>query len=430
MAGDTLSNIDALLKEFYVNKIAEQVKQSFRLSDWAAERDDVPAGGREVVYPAHVGRNTGVGAIAENANLPTAGNQQWVDFKIPFKYNYGRIQLTGPVIAQTQTNKMAFEKALHAEIMGAAKDLGRDRNRQAFGDGTGIIAIVNGQVSGGTVVTLKNCFNLSDTAAQINVSRFFAAGQILAFVTTGGAVDAVGVVASVNVAANQITLTGSASITNGDYVCRVSTSGSTAIGDTGYGAEIMGLSGMVDDGTQVATYQGVARATYPIMDAGVVDLGGGALSLATMQQLFDLVDQRSDGELTVGFWHHATRLEYLNLLVAAKRFNDERALKPDLGWKGGLKGNDIMFDEIPLVADRDCPYGRLSVMDESQFFRYIAEEGKFADLDGRILLRVTGVDAYEGRYRIYDNLQYDAPNCAGLLKNIGLSSTPTAAQLL
>ncbi len=425
-----LTNIDALLKDFYVDKIPDEIKNHFPMSEWAAKRDDMPTDGRQVFYPVHVGRNTGVGAIGENANLPTAGNQQWADMKVPYLYNYARITLTAQAIKVSKSSKGAFEKGLNAEIMGASKDCGRNRNRQLFGAGKGIIAMVNGAVSAGSTITLNNLYGQSGAGGQYNVAKFFAAGQIVAFVTAAGAIEAVGTIASVNLSANTITLTGNVTISNGDYVCFVSTAASTAIGDTGYNAEVMGLLGMVDDGTNVATYNSISRTTYPIMKSSVVDLGNGSLTLPLMQKLWDNVDQLSDGKITVGFWHHSTRAEYLNLLVQFKRFNDAKSLNPDGGWKGGLRTEEIEFNETPLVADRDCPYSTLFVLDEEELFRYVNEEGKFADEDGRILLRLASQDAYEARYRIFDNFCYDTPNSAGVMRNIALSSTPTNIQVI
>lgn len=425
-----LTNIDALLKDFYLDKIPEQVKQNFPLSEWAEERDDMPTDGRQVLYPLHIGRNVGVGAIAENANLPTAGNQQFVDVKVPYMYNYARITLTSQAISASKNAKGAFEKGIHAEIMGASRDCGRNRNRQLFGAGTGIIGLVNGAVNAAKVVTVKNGYNQTGTAAQYNPCRFFAANQILGFIKTDGTFEVAGTVASVQLAAKTVTLSANASITDGDFIVFLSTAASTVVGDSGYNNEIMGLLGLIDDGTNVGTLANVNRTTYPIFNSSVVDLGNGALSEALMQQLWDSVDQQSDGKLTVGFWHHSTRSEYLNLLQSFKRFANEGTLLPDGGWKGGLRSEAITFNEVPLEADRDCPYGTLFVLDESVFYRYVEEEGKFADLDGRILLRLSSQDAYEARFRIYDNFMYDAPNRAGVMRNIGLSVAPSNIQLI
>ncbi|MDE2098458.1 MAG: phage major capsid protein [Patescibacteria group bacterium] len=430
MAQD-LANFDAMFKDLYLDKIPETIKENFPLSEFAEERDDLQTDGRQVLYPVHVGRNTGTLAIGEGANLPTAGNQQWVDFKVPYKYNYARVQLTAQVMKQSLSSKGAFEKAVHAEIMGAAKDCGRNRNRQLFGNGTGIMAVVNGAVSGAKVVTLKNLFNISGAAGQYNVAQFFAAGQILAFVTVAGAIDAVGTIASVDVANNTVTLTANANITNGDYVCFVSTATSTAIGDSSYNNEIMGLMGMIDDGTYVATYNSVVRSSYPTLNSSVLDLGGSGISRTLVQKLWSLVDQVSDGKITCGFWHHTLRDDYAALLVEFKRFNDKDALVAQDGWKNGMNGDDaLQFNGVPFIADRDCPYGTLFVFDETQFFRYVNEPGKWADEDGTVLLRVAVSDQYEARWRIFDNFCYDTPNRGGVMRNVGLSASPTALQLI
>ena len=63
-------------------------------------------------------------------------------------------------------------------------------------------------------------------------------------------------------------------------------------------------------------------------------------------------------------------------------------------------------------------------------FRYVNEEGTWADEDGTILLRVSGVDAYEARFRLFDNFCNDAPNRCFVISSIGLSAAPESIQLI
>ena len=110
MAGQTITSVDPILKDFYLDKIPEEIKQHQPLSDWFKKRDDMPTDGRQVFYPLHVQRNSGVGAIGSGGNLPTAGAQGWVDIKIPYRYNYARIQIDAQSLKATKTSRGAFEK--------------------------------------------------------------------------------------------------------------------------------------------------------------------------------------------------------------------------------------------------------------------------------------------------------------------------------
>lgn len=430
MTGQTITTVDTILKDFYVDKIVEEIKQQQPLSDYFKKRDDMPTDGRQVFYPVHLGRNTGVGAIGAGGNLPQAGAQAWQDLKIPYKYNYARIQIDAQSLKATKTSKGAFEKVFDAEIMGAAKDCGRNRNRQMFGYGLGVLAFVSVGVNNATQ-TLNNSQGLTDANGQFNPAKFFAAGQILAGITANGlTVNWVGTVASVNAALSTVTFTGAVNSTTGDQIVTCSLTSSTALADTGYNNEVMGLLGMVDDGTFVSTYFNIARATYPSMQSSRINLGGGAISTILFQKAFDAVYQKSDGKITDMFTHPVTLREHLANLVTFKRYNNEFGMAPDSGFTGAAHDGEIEFNETPIHVDRDCPYGVIFGLDESMLFRYVNEEGKWADEDGTILLRVSGVDAYEGRFRIFDNFCNDAPNRCFVISNIGLSAAPESIQLI
>lgn len=430
MAGQTITSVDPILKDFYVDKIVEEIKQNQPLSDYFKKRDDMPTDGRQVFYPVHVGRNTGVGAIAAGGNLPTAGAQTWQDLKASYKYNYARIQIDAQSLKATKTSRGAFEKVFDAEILGAARDCGRNRNRQMFGYGLGVIATIKTTANNATQ-TLKNLQGLTDQNGQYNINRFFAAGQILAGTADAGVTLAwVGTVSSISADGTQVTFSGAVNATAGDQIVMVSTAASTSPNDTGYSNEIMGLLGMIDDGTYVATYFNIVRATYPVMKSSVISLGQGALSPIIMQKAWDAVYQKSDGKITDCFLNPVTLREHLANLQIFKRYTNEFSMAPDAGFKGAALDGEIEFNEAPLHVDRDCQYGVIFGLDESVLFRYVNEEGKWADEDGTILLRVAGVDAYEARFRVFDQYVNDAPNRGFRIDGIGLSAAPENIQLI
>ena len=103
--GMNLTGFDAALKDVYGPRIEEQLNIVNVLSDWIDENDSADWTGRQVIYPIHVGRNEGVGASAEGDPLPAAGSQSYAQVKIPERFNYGRIELTGQVIKSSLKDK-------------------------------------------------------------------------------------------------------------------------------------------------------------------------------------------------------------------------------------------------------------------------------------------------------------------------------------
>ena len=100
-----LENMNVLVKELYKN----------------ADRESVI--GKEVQLALHSGRNTGVGAAADDGALPTAEKQDITKSTIAMKYVYGRLTVTGPTIKASSTSEGALARALEFEMKGLTADL-------------------------------------------------------------------------------------------------------------------------------------------------------------------------------------------------------------------------------------------------------------------------------------------------------------------
>lgn len=151
----TLTTFDDVLKYDYLGPIQEQFANSNILMK-RLERNSEDVGGKKAVVPLHKSRNTGVGSRADGGALPTAGNQGYDTADYNCAYTYGRIQISGPTIKASRSNKYAFVKAVDSEIQGTLKDLKDDVNRQLHGDGTGQLCLLNGDPGTGTTLTADN----------------------------------------------------------------------------------------------------------------------------------------------------------------------------------------------------------------------------------------------------------------------------------
>src|SRR5262245_58398110 len=99
----TRTTADPVLKEFYLPLVRQILNSKvFLLTQVEPNSQDVE--GRRAVLAINTGRNSGIGARAENTTLPTAGQQGYSEERVTLKYNYGRIQLTGPAIRSTQSD--------------------------------------------------------------------------------------------------------------------------------------------------------------------------------------------------------------------------------------------------------------------------------------------------------------------------------------
>ena len=412
MAGQDTVAYDEVLKVIYEGGIRELIPTKVRTLEMFQDKNAKDWGGRWVEYPARVGRNQGSGWASEMGNLPAAGRQRYTDVRIPMRYQYGRIQLSGQVIKASQGAKAAFASAMEQEMQGIIKDMTSDRGRAIMGDGRGVLALVNGTSTGSTVTVDAP----GGVAGAVNGARFLNPGMVLAGINPAtGAIRANTVHTVATVAATGLTYTATAAvagITDNDYLVRAQHPTITDVADTGYQKEFMGLLGLVDDGTYVATLHNVNRTTHPLYSSAVIPTVG-ALSADVLQRAIDLSDERGDGEISDLIMHHSVRRSYLAMVEGDRRYMGADLMSPDAGTNAARKRR-ITFGSIPITEEKYAPYGMIFAVDKSGFSRYTLVAGEWADEDGAVLARVgtgaTAVDAFEAYYRIWDNFHNDYPS--------------------
>ena len=419
-SGQDTSTYDAVLKDVYENGVKELLSVNAHALDMFEERNANEWGGRTVIPDFHIGRNQGVGAYAEMGAIPQAGRQQHVNGAIPMRFISGRIQLSKQVMVASNGPRKAFENAMDGEMRRLVTDIKAERARMIFGDGKGVLALVNGDPGTGTTVTVDGP---GGVAGATNGSRFISPNMLVTFVrpATGAIVGSADETVSTVPAAGTTFTTGSAvhtDVADNDYVVRANKAGLTDVSDTSYNKEPMGLRGLVDDGTYVATLHGINRTTYPLFQSNVINVAG-ALSADVIQRAIDMADQRGEGNTDVMFMHHSVRRAYINLTDDRRRYMGGDSL--DAGTKAA-KGGSLSFGGIPIKVDKRAPYGMVFGCDKSTFQRYVEIGGEWADESGAVLKQVGSgtslVDAYEAFYRIWDNFACDKPAANWRLDNV------------
>ena len=372
----TLTTFDAILKNQYLGPIREQLNSSNVLYGRLEKNTDSVVG-KNFTIPLHYGRNEGIGARGEGAALPGAGNQAYKDCIVPMRYQYGRIQLTGPTIKAARSNEGAFIRAVDSEMRGLERDMKSSMNRQVFGDGTGLLATVAASGSSSSTVVV-------DSTAKLRVGM-----PIDIIVKTTGAATA-GVagtsVASITDATTFTitdTLAGSPAATYGVYIAGSRNN------------EMMGLSGIVSD---TSTLQGLDVATYPWWKAKVLANSGSnrAISDTILQTALDTLEANSSGKATALYTSYGVRRAYQALLTATKQLVNTQELK------GGYKA--LTYNDLPIIADKDAPANKIFVVDEDELQIFRLGDLDWMQDDGAILSRVSGYDAYEAVLYVYQEL--------------------------
>lgn len=404
---------DAALKEVYEKTIIPLLNSRTRTRNMF-KKETGSWEGRKVRYPLNVRRNQGVMFTTENGTLPAAGNQQYVETQIPMRYVHGRIQLSIQVIKHSRTNKGAFKRAMDQEMQGLIRDLGNDLNRSMFGAGLGTLALINEATPTGDTTLIVD--SPGGVAGATHGNRFLNPGMYIGFINpAGGALRGSGSsparqVTAVSTDGLNATLDSAppAGTADNDLIVRIAGPTSTlVVTDSAYNQEFNGLLALVDDGTYVTTLNNVSRTTYPIFKSTVIS-SVGPLSADVLQRGIDVADQLGEGNMSALICHHSVRRSYLTMMDVDRRYAGGDLSSPDAGTKAA-KLKDITFGSIPWQVDKDAPYGTLFGVDFSTATRWVEVEGEWADDDGTILLRLSNQDAYEARYRIFENYSLDRP---------------------
>ena len=413
--GGTNSAYDAVLKDFYEGPVREHIENKVTILR-LTEKSKRQWSGRQVRWPVHLSRNEGVGARSEGGDLPASGNQGYVESNITAKFMYGRISLTGPVMAASKGDKGAFASALKQEVSGMRRDLRNDMNRQVWG-----VAVVSGDSAGRTGILGQVSDDVGGPAAEeVPVdnpgTRYIKKGMALAFGDHGeltGTPKDTATVGNVT-STGALSMTSTVTLDDNDFIVRGG-SGS----DNSYDNEITGLSYIVHD-SEDFNLQTITASTNPefVAHREVNAAGDRDLSLELMQLAIDACDEKGGEEPTLIMGHQSMRREYINLLTSDVRYSPEQ-LKggfQTLTYSGGSQPIQVQFD-------KHTPYGKLFFIHLPDIKQYVMKDWTWADDDGAVLSRVSDLDAWEAFMCFYGNLGCERRNTHAVIEDLNHSNT-------
>lgn len=399
-----LSNFDQALKIDYLPAMREQLENATILLA-KIERNTRDVSGKQWQLTAHYQRNSGVGAGAET-DLPTAGQQQYKNPYGNVKYNRGRIQISGPVIKASKKDPTSMVRAIESETAGVTRDLKKEVNYQLMNDGTAVRALVNGDPSTGTTLTLDN-----------PGTNWFHDGMKVDVVDAStGAVEDEDVVVSTVDSATQVTVSAALDVAIEDN-SKVVRANSTNGAGTSY--EMMGLKGIIDDATYVDSLHNIARSSFPWWKCSTHtnDDNGGtlrSLSRELIQQSITAVE-KNGGMVDMILSDHSMRDAYVAIEATDKRHVNTLTL--DGGWKA-LEYSSGGNGSIPWVADPDMIPNTVFFLDMKHLQLMEMSGWEWMQEDGAILSRVSGSDAYEAVLFKYADLATDRPRAFSFLRDV------------
>lgn len=407
----TLANADAALKEFYLPAIRNQLNNDTPMLNIVSKKN-VDVEGRRAVLSVKVGRNWGIGARSDGGTLPTAGNQQYAEERVPLRYNYGVGQVTGPTINQTMSDRGSFIRAVRSETEGVTDDLKRDFNRQLWGTSDGKIAQCG--VSGPSTTVALNA-STPDSAV-----RQFAVGMKVDIATLAQAAAGTGGKVHGATISAVVTTPGAATITIDTSITAAATDFVFLAGSGGGGAsppqkELTGIQSIV---AASGSLFNIDPASQPVW-ASRVDANGGtprAVSETLMARNMQLCQILSGEWPTIIVCSDGVQRSYAGLLMSQKRFPGATELP------GGYSAVEFVAagPKVPVTYDRDCPSGVTASpqtvggtmwgLNPKHLFLGSASDWDFMDRDGAVLSRTGTTDAYNFTLYRYCDLFTDKRN--------------------
>ena len=419
MAGGTLTTVDSILKEYYLGPVQEQLNNEvLLLSRIEARSEDLV--GKAAFVPLHTGRSSGIGAVAESAALPAAGNQTYARAEYDLKYLYGRIQVTGPSMAKTKSDAGSFLQVLKGELDGVRADLTKDLARQVYGTGDGVIGtgVPDATTATSHTITLDDWEPLKKGQFYVGQAiNLFVASTGVAAAQTDFVISAVSLVAA---ATSTLTVTStSVALTAVSYAITrngVVTEGKNRFNKNSRSNEVDGLRRVVNSftSTSASAADGTLGTTAKSGSLGKIDaytstywdngrLFGGtpgtpeALTIMRVQQAINTARQ-AGGMPTAIVTSLGVQREFYRLLQANQQF----VAPGGTDYASGF--STLTYNGMPVIADMDAPWGKMYILDESTIKVFSDQDWHFLDGDGQTLRQVTGYDAYEAVMVRYMNL--------------------------
>ena len=448
MAGATITTLDAVLKNYYLGPIQEQLNNSVLCLEMF-EKYTVDWHGKQCVIPVHISRNSSASGldayVDEGGTLPSPGAQGYADLNVTAKFQYGKFALTGQAIASARKGgSHTFISWMDSEMKKLVEDFRVNANKATIHGGPvrGFI-IERTQGSGNTAAAQSVAAGLAAAARPFETIPLVSGydGDFSLFtgcvatdqttwvrfqltrLDTYNEIDRTGVTTG----ANANWFVSAADVANGTLTINF---GTNSAGGDAYTASL------IEDGRAIAPVV-AAAGEAPILRSHVITAfaandntgaGGGAapvitngrvpLTLNRIQQSLDLTiaDSTSkavDGggvEPDVFIMHPSMRQAYTSLFTAnaSMVLNSGQSDKPTKLIDGGFL--DISYSGIPIKVSRAMASHMVVMLKMDTWCLTELQAPGFADLDGNVLSRTVNADRFEGYYRWYYNQVCKRPN--------------------
>ena len=385
-----LTTAQNALKDAYLSAACNQLntKTNPLLAKIKQSTSDVY--GKQIIKVAPVGLNGGIGAGSETGELPTANENNYVQFKTTLKNLYGTIEISDKAIRASANSNGAFVDLLNAEMEGLINSSKFNLGRMLYGDGSGLVGTVASYADG--VATMKSVKNLIE-GMVVDVYSGTTYKQTLR-------------IAYVDRTNKKVYFTTTPSTITAEENFYVQGS---------KGNEITGLGAIFSSS---ASLYGLSRTSNRWLSPYTKAVND-EIDDSILQEAVDFLEENTGSNIDFITCGAKVKRMYQDYLATYRRNIDVTVLE------GGYKA--ISFNGIPIVSDRFVEDDTLYMLDTSKFtlhqlcdWEWIEGEG------GKILRQKAGYPAYTATLVKYADLICDQPNGQAKLTGIAKQTTTPA----
>lgn len=380
MATD-LSSIAGGLKRVYDSYVEQQQNLKSKAIDEIAKslKNYSPEGEGYFGAISDKGNESG-GAINETESFRTIDNENYQQWKVVPKVIVWPIEFGGLTAAAASGDEASFANLVVDALDRARDRLMSDENRQFFGLGNGLLASPSIAVTAaGVSFTVDSVQYLrpnmvidifsgaTKTVDSYRISYVDRVNSVVGLLTSiGVAIDSTSALVKENIRDSAPT----------------------------DGKEMMGLRGIVDDGTDLTTFQNLNTSTLEWRSRRI-SAASANLTSDLLQRLIDDVEILCGDEPDMLIMHKKQRRKYLDLVIPQKRYQDGNM---DTGF------SKLTFNGIDLFLDKDCQVDTVYAINKAKMRKFELEPLAMGRHEGSdTFLRKINQDAFQAYWRHYAN---------------------------
>lgn len=407
--GSDFSGLNDMLKQVYTGPFQNNVEKDSELADMfqlaedgSFELIDGPDG--KQVNLGHIfSSGGGVGAMNHDDYLYTPTNPTTKQSSATIKQLVAIVELSGQAIRRVKQGPAAFINWADQALPAKAQRLAFQRDRMLIGAGNGIIGRINMATPASTDLAIDSAFGITGLDNAAVCSLLLRDDSLRVGPNANGTSLRTGtaLVVSVDYPNSEININAlPASAADNDYIFL----GDGNVQGSGTREFQGGLEAAIDNGTNVATFQGLARTTYPEMNGQIVDSTTGGFGGTLTEDLLDYSDSLCYERGNMGkpkyiVCSRSGQRSFWKSLKGDRVINDPRGL-----FQGGKARLQMMLGDriVQVRAARKVPVSRCYGIDPTSVLRLRNGAGRWDDTDGAVFNRVVdGTGRKDAFFAVY-----------------------------